>query len=140
MPKPTTIRIKESSRRSIETIVERTNRDFSSIVNELLEEALRMRQIPGIVFADGPTGRRARLAGTGLDVFEVIGTFHEIDGDFARLAQCYPWLGEIPLRAALAYAQAYPQEIEARLERERLWDAEETRRQFPFTVPPCASI
>ena len=35
-------------------------------------EAEKMRRVPGIVFADGPTGRRARITGTGIDVFELI--------------------------------------------------------------------
>jgi len=56
--------------------IERTSRgrDFSAAAIELLNEALKMRRCPGILFADGPTGRRARVAGTGLDVWEVIAT------------------------------------------------------------------
>jgi hypothetical protein len=41
---------------------------WSALATELLEEALRMRRASGVVFVDGPAGRRAALAGTGLDV------------------------------------------------------------------------
>ena len=70
---------------------------------ELLTEAIKMRRCPGIAFADGPAGRRARLAATGLDVWEVIATYRSLDGDPARLRQAYPWLSEAQLRAALGY-------------------------------------
>ncbi len=41
------------------------------------DEEIRTRRVPGIVFVDGATGRRAALAGTGLDVWEVIATWQE---------------------------------------------------------------
>jgi hypothetical protein len=47
----------------------------------MLVEAARMQRVPGIVFADGPTGRRARVAGTGLDGFEVIRTYRQVNQD-----------------------------------------------------------
>ena len=34
-----------------------------------------MRRAPGIVFADGPAGRRAAVGGTGLDVWEIVATW-----------------------------------------------------------------
>lgn len=43
----------------------------SSAANRFVDEALRMEDHPGLVFRDGPTGRRAVLIG-GPDVREVI--------------------------------------------------------------------
>ncbi len=43
----------------------------SGAANLLVDEALRMIEHPGIVFRDGPTGRRAGVAG-GPDVWELI--------------------------------------------------------------------
>ena len=37
-----------------------------------LSEEEKMRRVPGILFVDGATGRRARVQGTGLEVFEII--------------------------------------------------------------------
>jgi hypothetical protein len=38
-------------------------------MNELLDEGLKMRRIPGIVFGDSRGGRVARVAGSGLAVY-----------------------------------------------------------------------
>ncbi len=43
----------------------------SSAANRFVDEALRMEDHPGVIFRDGPTGRRAVLIG-GPDVREVI--------------------------------------------------------------------
>jgi len=45
---------------------------LSTLAEELIEEGLRIRRHPLVVFRDGPSGRRAGLAG-GPDVWEVIG-------------------------------------------------------------------
>ncbi|HLZ70179.1 MAG TPA: DUF433 domain-containing protein [Dehalococcoidia bacterium] len=81
-------------------------------------EAEKMRRVPGIVFADGPTGRRARIAGTGIEVFEVIGPHRQMGESWDALREAFHWLTEAQLRAALAYAAAYPEEIGARLARQ----------------------
>ncbi len=44
---------------------------LGAATNILVDEALRMREHPQIVFRDGPMGRRARVVG-GPDVWEVI--------------------------------------------------------------------
>ena len=133
--KPTTVRLPDDIRRQIEELVQYSGRSFSSVVNEMLEEAVRMRRLPGIVFTDGPTGRRARVAGTGLDVFEIVATYRELDRDWSRLREAYDWLGEPQLRVALAYSEAYPEEIEERLAREHRWDGQTIGQQYPFTKP-----
>jgi hypothetical protein len=48
---------------------------WSAMITALLTEALKMRRVPGIVMVDGPTGRRAVVAGSGLDVWEIIATW-----------------------------------------------------------------
>ena len=76
---------------------------------------LRMQQFPGIVFVDGPAGRRAHLAGTGLDVWEVIGLLREYSG-VAKLREDFPHLSPMAIQIARAYAKAYPEEIGTFLE------------------------
>lgn len=51
---------------------------ISTLAAELIDEGLRMDAHPAIVFRDGPTGRRAAIAG-GPDVAEVIASI--IGGD-----------------------------------------------------------
>jgi len=96
---------------------------------ELLDEALRMRRIPGIGFTDGPAGRRATLVGS-LDVWEIVAAWLAANRDFELLRQDFPWLTEAQLRSALDYFEAYPEEIRERLEREEGWDLESIRREL----------
>lgn len=106
---------------------ERRGQTWSSVTTDLLTEGVRMRRVPGIVFGDGPTGRRAVVAGSGIDVWEVIATWQEGGRDLEQLRRNYDWLSEAQLRAALRYYELYSEEIEARLERERRWTPETIR-------------
>ena len=96
---------------------------MSSAANRLVDEGLRMAEHPGIVFRDGPTGRRAGLV-TGPDVWEVMRAVRS-----ARTAE--PDLAEEPLlalvadnagiplrlvRTAVRYWAAYPDEIDAEID------------------------
>ncbi|MGH9379064.1 MAG: DUF433 domain-containing protein [Thermoanaerobaculia bacterium] len=83
----------------------------------------------------GPAGRRAVLAGTGLDVWEVVATWRDVGESSDALRESYPWLTEPQLRAALAYYQLYPQEIDERLRREDDWTPDRVRRELPFAIP-----
>jgi uncharacterized protein (DUF433 family) len=96
-----------------------------------LSEAEKMRRVPGIVFADGPCGRRARIAGTGLDVFEIIEGYQSVGKDLKRLRIAYHWLTPDQLQAALDYYAAFPEEIDARLAEERAVTPETLREMFP---------
>lgn len=108
---------------------------FSEVAISLLREAVRMRRVPGIVFMDGPVGRRASIAGTGLDVWEVIATFKSVGEDRERLAASYGWLSDRQLSAALAYYDLYPQEIDERIEEEESWTSERVYAEFPYLRP-----
>jgi uncharacterized protein (DUF433 family) len=62
-------------------------------------------------FVDGPTGRRAALVGSGLDVWEVIATVRDNANDLRNAAS---YLG-VPLglvQAAVAYYGDYRDEID----------------------------
>ena len=110
----------------------RRGQTWSSVTTDLLTEAVRTRRVPGIVFGDGPTGRRAVVAGSGSDVWEVIATWQECGRSFESLRGNYDWLTEAQLRAALRYYELYPEEIDARLDRERQWTPETIRVRIDF--------
>jgi uncharacterized protein (DUF433 family) len=95
-----------------------------------LIEADRMRRIPGIVFADGAAGRRARIAGTGIEVFEVIQQYLNVDRDWGQTQEAYHWLTPEQLSAAIAYYTAYPEEID-----EWLTEARELEEAFLSSGP-----
>jgi hypothetical protein len=89
----------------------------SGLAQLLVDEGLRMAEHPGIVFKDGPAGRRAALA-LGPDVWEVVSIARQID---ARGARAVPAIAEtlslpIPrVEVALRYYAAYPAEIDAEI-------------------------
>ena len=93
----------------------RTDRPASKVIQSVLEEGIRMRRCPGIVFTEGPAGRRATIAGTGIDVWEVVRLFKSCRSNFAALCRALPQLSRPQLEAALYYYRCHPQEIAARL-------------------------
>lgn len=131
------IRIPEALQQEIEREAEERGKSWSATTAEMLMEAVRMRRVPGITFMDGPSGRRAVIAGTGNDVWEIIAAWEAGGRNFAGLQEDYPWMGELQLRSALAYYRLYPDEIDARLARERRWTAERIREEIPFLAPPA---
>jgi len=126
------LRIPQEIVEEIERIARETGRDFSSIAKDLLAEAIKMRRCPGIVFADGVSGRRARIAGTGLEVWEVITTYRSVTQDFIRLQKAYHWLTEQQLRVAIGYYTAYREEIDEVIKRNESWSRDAVAERFPF--------
>jgi sarcosine oxidase gamma subunit len=55
-----------------------TGASVAGLAQRLIDEGLRMADHPGVIFKDGPSGRRAALA-YGPDVWEVIKLLREID-------------------------------------------------------------
>ncbi len=132
---PRGIRVPEPLALEIGREADRRRKSWSATAAELLDEAVRMRRAPGVVFVDGPAGRRAVVAGSGLDVWEIVATWRGTGADFDALADQYPWLTQTSLRAALSYYQLYPGEIDSRLVRESEWTPERVARELPFSAP-----
>jgi len=118
--------------KEIEQMAKETGQDFSNVTKDLLEEAIKMRRCPGILFTEGTSGRRARVAGTGIEVWEVIATYKSVKGDFKRLQKSYHWLSGEQLKAALGYYRGYPQEIDRLIEQSEQWNDEKVRDRYPF--------
>jgi uncharacterized protein (DUF433 family) len=100
----------------ISGVVEATARsrgqETGSFIAELATEAMKMRLVPGIVFADGAAGRRARIEGTGIEVFEVIQAYLAADRNRDDLRQAFDWLADRQVDAALAYYRQFPDDVE----------------------------
>lgn len=133
------LRIPEQRAAAIERWGRGVGLDFSGAANELLEQALRAQRFPGIVFTSGPGGRRATLRGSGVDIWEIVAGLRSLDGDTERLADAYDFLTEAQLRAALVYYDAFPEEIDERLEREAPWDSGALRDAHPPLVAETAA-
>lgn len=87
------------------------------VAARLIDEGLRMEEHAGIVFRDGPSGRRAALP-AGPDVWELVETLHNTGekGEQA-IAATAEWgsLSVAQVRAAVRYYADYRQEIDERI-------------------------
>jgi hypothetical protein len=95
----------------------RSGLNKSRLAERYIDEGMRMEDHPGIVFRDGPTGRRAGLA-AGPDVWEVISALRltALEGEAAIQATA-EWAGLTvrQVRDAVGYYSAYPAEIDERI-------------------------
>lgn len=124
MVSPTSIRFDEPVTNRLSSYVARhPGATRSSVAARYVDEGLRMDEHPGILFRDGPAGRRATVVG-GPDVWEIVQAVMA-----ARAAE--PALTETDLVAmiedntgvprrmtsiALAYWSAYPLDVDAFVE------------------------
>jgi len=126
------IRIPKEILKEIEQIAEENRKDFSSVANELLEEAVKTHRCPGIIFTEGVKGRRARVAGTGIEVWEVIATYQSVGESVKRLRQAYHWLTEQQIQSALGYYKSYSEEIDHLISVNESWTPERLQKKYPF--------
>jgi uncharacterized protein (DUF433 family) len=127
------MRLRRSLRQDLETAALRTRRSVADVAQELLDEALRMRQCPGIYFADEPSGRVAKIGGTGLAVWEVVRDFAK-DEDPARLRKAFSQLSEAQITAALMYYARYRDEVQAKVDANAALTPESLERRYPGLV------
>lgn len=127
-------RIKEPILREIDSI--RKDKPANALANELLEEALKMRRCPGIIFSDGVTGRRARVAGTGVEVWEVFYEYQILGEDVEALKKALPHLSERQLVAALMYGRMYPEEIAELIKSNEAISPESVEGRFSLSKKP----
>ena len=78
----------------------------------LLDEGLRRERHTGIVFREGPAGRRAAIEGRRLDVWQVMETLWASDGNVDEAAD-YLQVRPDQVRAAVSYYTEFPDEIDA---------------------------
>ena len=110
-----TLRLRPQLRAEIDRIARRSRRTFSAVTQDLIEEALRMRECPGIYFADEPGGREAKVGGSGLGVWEVLRDYLAAGRDERALRKSLPQLSAAQVKACLLYYRRYPQEIDAEI-------------------------
>jgi uncharacterized protein (DUF433 family) len=129
----TTLRLRRSLRDDLVAAAERSRRSVADVAQELLEEGLRMRVCPGIYFADEPSGRTAKVGGTGLGVWEVLRDFCG-DADLDALRRTFPDLTQAQLTAALMYYRRYPEEVQRQVEANARLTPEAIEKEFPGLV------
>jgi hypothetical protein len=108
----------------------RSGLNKSRLAERYIDEGVRMDDHPGIVFRDGPTGRRAGLA-AGPDVWEVIGALRSTGPGEEAIQATAEWSGLSvrQVRDAIGYYSEYPAEIDERI-RLNEEEAEQAERRW----------
>jgi hypothetical protein len=126
--KPFSIRMSPRTLARLDRGARRRGEAKARTAERLIDEGLRMEDHPGVVFRDGPAGRRAALAG-GPDVWEAIETVKGtgLTGDEAvKAAAEWGVLTQAQVRAAVRYYADFREEIDGRIAHNR---EEADRRQ-----------
>jgi len=95
-----------------------------------------MGEHPLVRFADGPAGRRARVMGTGMDVWELIAVVRDNDADVAEAARYL----EMPpglVQAAVDYYCAHAHEIDNQIEANERTAAQAHAAFLAGQAPAC---
>ncbi len=71
MTRPTSFRLPEELLERIEAESLAVGASITQLVSSMLDEGLKTRRFTGVVYRNGPSGRRAALVG-GPDVWEVV--------------------------------------------------------------------
>src|SRR5271156_2918784 len=103
MGQPVSLRLTDTTVERLAARAQRVRMPPRPLAQRYVEEGLRMDEHPLVRFAEGPAGRRARLVGTGKDVWEVIATVRDNGGDAAEAARYL----EIPLGLVQAAGPYY---------------------------------
>jgi CopG-like RHH_1 or ribbon-helix-helix domain, RHH_5 len=117
MGRPTSFRLSEDLLGRLEEEASATGLSVSALVTSLLDEGLKTRRFPEVVFRDGPAGRRAGLAG-GPDVWEVIRDVRVASGrgeGRIRRVATDSGLAQRLVRLAVDFYAAFPDEVDARI-------------------------
>ena len=111
MSVPVAIRFDDALLTEVRRIAKRRATSISSVVQTFTEEGVRAQQVPGIVFRDGPAGRRAGVAGS-LDVWEIIETAHQARSTDPSVIAADLGLPQRVVTIALDYYARFPEEID----------------------------
>lgn len=125
---PFSMRLSRVTDELVSLEAKRTRRSKGAVVESLAEEALRARRFPGIAFRGTDWNRRPWVIGTALDIWEIVAATRAFDSP-QRAADATD-LAEAHVRLALAYYEAFPQEIDDAIA-ENSRPLEQLRREYP---------
>ena len=118
MSQPTSFRLPSDLVKRIDAEAAQRGTTMTRLVSALLDEGLKTGRYPGVVYRDGPTGRRAALAG-GPDIWEIVRAVKDAPGSgesrVRRVARDRRLTDRL-VHLAIDFAAAYPQEIDARID------------------------
>ena len=127
------MRLSVESGRRLKRIANRHGWTPSDASARLVEEGLRRPEFAFLDFRDSPAGRQAYIQGSTLAVWEVFLLLRSYNGNVAAVAKHLRW-PEAKVRAAVNYAEAFPDEIaEATAENDSA-DFQTLKRMLPQAV------
>jgi uncharacterized protein (DUF433 family) len=113
---PMSLRLSPTTIDRLRSRADRVQLPARTLAQRYVDEGLRMDEHPLVRFVDGPGGRRARLLGSGRDVWEVIATVRDNMGDVAEAA-AYLEVSTGLVQAAVRYYGEYVDEIDGWIQR-----------------------
>jgi uncharacterized protein (DUF433 family) len=127
------MRLPVESGRRLKRIATRHGWTPSDASARLVEEGLRRSEFAFLDFRDSTAGRQAYIQGSTLAVWEVILLLRSYDGSAAAVAKHLRW-PEAKVRAAVNYAEAFPEEINEATAENDSADFETLKRMLPQAV------
>jgi uncharacterized protein (DUF433 family) len=108
---PFSARFRGETVERLQAYAERRALSMSAAAEQLLDEALRTQEFPGIAFRWSPSGERQPfLIGTGLSVWELSHMWDDHDQDLDKLLKNYPHLRAELVHSAIAYWKRFRRE------------------------------
>jgi hypothetical protein len=109
-----TLRLTKPEKAELEAAAVLTGQPPGTLAATYVKEGVKRSRFPAIEFRDGAPGRVAYVTGTRWPVWMVVDLVKELGGN-TRTAAKRLEKPEAVVRMALAYAEAYPEEIAASL-------------------------
>jgi len=108
------IRIESGTLRALRERSAQSGEPIVRLAQRYIDEGMRLDRHPGIVFRDGPSGRRAVVVG-GPDVWEVVTAARSAPERGEKLMQALAERIGVPsekIRIAIRYYAEYPEEVD----------------------------
>jgi hypothetical protein len=112
--KSVTLRLTKPEKSDLEAAATLTGQPPGTLAGIYVKEGVRRSRFPSIEFRDGAPGRVAYVTGTRWPVWMVVDLVADLSGDTSKAAKRLE-KPEPVVKEAIAYAEAYPDEIAAGL-------------------------
>jgi hypothetical protein len=112
MAPPVSLRLSDAVAEKVRHMAAVEHRSIAEMTKVLVQEAIKLRDFPDIIFIDGLAGRQATLR-NGAAVWEIIEPYLAAREDPSVLRESASTVDEAQLATALRYYDAYPDEIDA---------------------------
>ena len=127
------MRLPVESGRRLRRIANRHGWTPSDASARLVEEGLRRTEFAFLDFRDSPAGRQAYIQGSTLAIWEVLLLLRSYNRNVMAVAKHLGW-PESKVRAALNYAEAFPEELNEALVENSSTDFDDLKRMLPQAV------